>query len=189
MLFKKVSEIDREQLPRTNGVYLFRLNDSASLYGFENTNYCRIVYVGRAINSNTLYSRFGKHIESSSKQTSSSGSTFRRSLGAVLKNELKLIAYPRRLINKKSEINNYNFILPGKDFTNENILTDWMKENLEYCFIESDNAEEFEKDLEKTIKPTLNDTKHNPLQSKLFGRDESLRKICRKEAEKFLEGT
>ena len=111
MLFKKVSEIDREQLPRTNGVYLFRLNDNASLNGFENTNYCRIVYVGRAINSNTLYSRFGKHIESSSKQTSSSGSTFRRSLGAVLKNELKFNLKYRAQKEKYANLNNKSISL------------------------------------------------------------------------------
>ncbi len=187
MLFKKVSEIDREKLPRENGVYLFRLNEKAALDGFENPDYFRIVYIGRAIKSSSIFGRFGRHIETSSKQTSSSGSTLRRSLGAIFKKKFSLKAYPRfsKKENKPDHIDNFNFILPENDYTKETILTNWMKENLEYFYIETKDAIELEKHLIKHLKPTLNDSiEHNPLRDKLHG-EKGLRQKCKNEASNF----
>ena len=80
MLFKKISEIDREKLPRKNGVYFFKVSKNVNLHGFENLKNNRIIYIGRAAGyKKTIFSRFGNHIENNSGFTSSSNSTFRRS--------------------------------------------------------------------------------------------------------------
>ena len=48
--------------------------------------------------------------------------------------EFGLKAYPRfnKQKNIPDHIANFNFILPEDDHTKETILTNWMKENLEY---------------------------------------------------------
>ncbi|HEV7336273.1 MULTISPECIES: GIY-YIG nuclease family protein [Bosea] len=68
-------------------------------------------------------------------------STFRRSLGAILKSELQLRALPRAPGASRSNIMNYRFEAEG-----ERRLTEWMRENLTYSYCEiPDNVAVVEK--------------------------------------------
>ena len=192
MLFKKVSEIDREQLPRKNGVYFFKVSKNVNLHGFENLNNNRIIYIGRAAgNKKTIFNRFGNHIENNSGFSSSSRSTFRRSIGAILKKDLKLVAYPRiSAHNKPNSIPEFNFIKRTTiedqyinkhidDHDKEDDLTSWMSQNLKFHYIVSKNPKALEDELIEKYQPSLNKSKHNPLSDKLFN---NIRKECRDEA-------
>ena len=192
MGFKKVSEINRGDLPRKNGVYFFRIVKGVDFYKFKNLENQRIVYIGRAIKTDNIFKRFGDHIENSKGRTSSSGSTLRRSIGSIFKKRWSLKGYPRiGSDNKPNHVSNFNFIslniieeedLIIYDYKKEEKLTDWMKNNLEFCYIESENAKALEKELVSRYKPTLNDDKCNPLKEKLF---DELRPVCRKEAKEY----
>lgn len=192
MLFKKVFEIDRDKLPRENGVYFFKLNRDVNLHGFENLKNNRIIYIGRAAGvKKTIFSRFGNHIENNSGFTSSSQSTLRRSLGALLKKDLKLIAYPRISVHSKpNSIANYNFIIRTTieeqfiikhidDHSKEEDLTSWMSQNLKFYYMVSNNSKGLEDELIEKYQPSLNKSIHNPLSDKLFN---NIRKKCREEA-------
>ena len=48
MKFENVKDIQRNNLPRKNGVYFFKLNKNVNLHGFENLKNNRIIYIGRA---------------------------------------------------------------------------------------------------------------------------------------------
>ena len=192
MKFENVKDIKRNNLPRKNGVYFFKVNRNVNLHGFENLKNNRIIYIGRAAGyKKTIFSRFGNHIENNSGYTSSSQSTFRRSLGAILKKDLKLVAYPRiSLHNKPNSIANYNFIKRTTieeqyiikhidDHSKEEDLTLWISQNLKFHYIVSKNPKVLEDELIEMYQPSLNKSKHNPLSDKLFN---NFRKECRLEA-------
>lgn len=68
-------------------------------------------------------------------------STFRRSLGAILKSQLQLRALPRAPGASRSNVLNYRFEVEG-----EGRLTLWMRENLTYTYREiADNVAATEK--------------------------------------------
>lgn len=68
-------------------------------------------------------------------------STFRRSLGAILKKKLQLRALPRSPGASRSNVLNYRFEAEG-----EERLTNWMRENLTYSYREvADNVAAAEK--------------------------------------------
>jgi hypothetical protein len=106
----------------------------------------------------------------------SSFSTLRRSLGAILKEQLSLRAVPRGFIRSNEELSEYHFAAPG-----EENLSRWMERNLEYSYQELDD------DIQGTLDalighyhPPLNLAKwNNPLKTKLM----RLRKACKDEAE------
>lgn len=56
-------------------------------------------------------------------------STFRRSLGALLKSQLQLRALPRSYGASRSNVLNYRF-----EADDEDRLTNWMRENLTYSY-------------------------------------------------------
>jgi len=189
--FELVENIDIKDLPQTSGIYIFRLKKNVKMNGFENDQHKynkRIVYVGKAEgikkNKNTIRKRFKSHTKDDS-----SGSTLRRSIGAIFKEEWNLKAFPRNGNVEYASL--YNFI-DNESIVNEKKITTWMKKHLEYRFIVSPEPIEKEKEYTKKFKPTLNDKEYNPMQEKLFGkrlgggkRGPSLRTTCRKEAEKF----
>jgi len=68
-------------------------------------------------------------------------STFRRSVGAILKSQLQLRALPRSPGASRSNVLNYRFEADGEDR-----LTNWMRENLTYSYREiADNVAAAEK--------------------------------------------
>ncbi|MDC0521611.1 hypothetical protein OAN93_02460 [Candidatus Marinimicrobia bacterium] len=195
MKFENICDINRGKLPRENGIYFFKLKKNINLNGFENLNNDRIIYVGRAAGkSNTIFGRFGDHVENNNGYTSSSNSTFRRSLGAILKKELKLIPYPRMSAhNKPNHIANYNFIRRITtleeyitkhidDYGKEEDLTAWMSLNLKFYYKVSNDPKGLESELIEQYRPSLNKSIYNPLSDKLFNK---LRKKCRAEAKDY----
>jgi len=101
-------------------------------------------------------------------------STPRRSLGALLKEPLRLQAIPRAPGPSPSNTRNYRF----RD-ADELRLTDWMKSHLTYGFATVKDAAPIEKALIATLQPPLNLTGWpNPQRRHL----RALRAICRDEA-------
>jgi len=149
-----------------------------------------MIYIGKSESS--LSDRlFDNHLS-----VGSNISTFRRSVGAVLKDQLGLNASPR-ISAKDGKINSYNkysftklkkigsddknFIIYGLDnYDNENNLNDWIYDNLEYSYFTAINPEEIETKIKNLFKPVLNcnfDDKYNIHIDRIL----YLRKICRDE--------
>ena len=102
-------------------------------------------------------------------------STIRRSIGAILKDELNLSAEPRS--KGKSTTNYKNFRFAGDG---EKRLSLWMQSNLEYSVIElGGNLNEIETCLISENVPPLNLTNDENCQSKHI---EELRNLCKEEA-------
>ena len=79
-------------------------------------------------------------------------STFRRSLGAILKEQLRLRALPRAPGPSHANVVNYRFDAEG-----EVRLTHWMRENLTYSYREiAENVASVENDLIRSECPPLN---------------------------------
>lgn len=163
--------------PTCPGIYAFMLKGNSTLKDFGKPN--QVLYVGIAKES--LRKRdLGNHFDS----TKTGVSTLRRSLGAILKEDLKLKSFSRNGTNCKREILNYKFNEEG-----EKLLTDWMNENLIVGFWKDENLipyselRDWEEKVIKLLKPPLDldkrTKKYNTLADKLGG----LRKICRTEAE------
>lgn len=175
--FKTSQPVDgHRDYPTNAGIYAFYLSATSTLLDFGKGG--QIIYIGIAKNS--LHDRdFNQHFN-----TGKTGkSTLRRSIGAILKDNLKLTAIPRGGENDSLRFYNYKFI-------EEQSLTYWMKVNLEIGYWTPDKPitykqlRETEKQMTIDLKPTLdldNRTKRfNPLADKL----DYLREICRTEAGK-----
>lgn len=101
-------------------------------------------------------------------------STLRRSLGAVLKDELDLRSRPRGTGASKTNYTNYRF-----DDAGEQRLSDWMARSLRIGVHELDDPREHERDLIAAAWPPLNLTGWaNPERALI----RELRKICADEA-------
>lgn len=102
-------------------------------------------------------------------------STFRRSLGALLKSQLGLTAIPRSNGISKSNVTNYRFTADG-----ESRLTLWMVENLSIGQLAlAESVALHEKDLIALMEPPLNLTGWNNPQRRIMKR---LRAECAEEA-------
>lgn len=102
-------------------------------------------------------------------------STLRRSLGAILKDQLRLRALPRAPGRSRTNIINYRF-----DDDGEGRLTEWMRENLTYSYREiTGNVAAAEKDAIRSAWPPLNlkDWKNDQR-----GEIKRLRALCATEA-------
>lgn len=102
-------------------------------------------------------------------------STFRRSLGAILKEQLLLRASPRAPGSSRSNVLNYRFDPDG-----ESRLTEWMRANLTYSYREiADNVAAVEKGRIEMECPPLNLTGwKNPQRAEI----KRLRAVCVAEA-------
>jgi hypothetical protein len=160
--------------PVKPGVYAFYLSDNSSLREFGASG--QLIYIGIAKYS--LHDRdFKQHFNSSK----TGNSTLRRSIGAVLKDQLELSAIPRGGNNDTKRIVNYKFRF-------EQNLTDWMISNLQIGYWVPDKILTYKqlRDKEKLItielQPTLDldprTKKYNPLADRL----DKLRGVCRDEA-------
>ena len=137
-----------------------------------------IIYIGKS-ETNQILRDVKTHFESGK----SGSSTLRRSLGAILRKELKLIPIPRSCTeNSPTRFTNYKFTSES-----EVKLTEWMINNLSlsYCKVDklkSDLGSVEEKIIMKTC-PILN-LQNNP--NKQFLREiKNLRKDCRNLAERI----
>ena len=99
----------------------------------------------------------------------------RRSLGAILKRQLGLVAIQRGSGPLKSNFDNFRFTVEGED-----LLSQWMRENLQYAEFSFDGDREIlKKQLIRIGKPPLS-LMNWPNSQKVDIR--ALRKICREEA-------
>ena len=167
--------VDINFIPTDPGLYGFVVNNSSDLGKFGKPS--QIIYVGLAEKS--LYNRdFATHLNAGKTGWSS----FRRSLGAILKSQLSLKAQERDLNSTKVRADKYKF-----DEKGERALTSWMRTNLKFgfwIFTDGELEEEIrhlEMQLILELKPTLDldrrTKKYNPLATDL----NLLRKICRDE--------
>ncbi|MDE0308555.1 MAG: hypothetical protein OXI60_01815 [Acidiferrobacterales bacterium] len=107
-------------------------------------------------------------------------STIRRSIGAILKNELNLSAEPRSKGNSETNYRDFRFTGNG-----EKCLSLWMQSNLEYSIVDLEgDLIEIETCLISQNEPPLNLTKYENYQKK---RIRHLRNQCKEEAKKIWE--
>ena len=107
-----------------------------------------IIYIGK---TNTSAKR--RVLKTHFKSGRTGSSTLRRSLGAILRNELALKPIPRSLV--EGRVRDYKFIIES-----ENKLTEWMINNLTVSFYDFEGGKrllrELESDIISILKPILN---------------------------------
>jgi len=159
--------ISRVDAPSRSGVYTIYLCPRNLLAPFaEGEN--GLIYIG--LSARLSDREFSQHFSSNS----TGFSTLRRSLGAVLKDQLSLRAIQRASGTSESNVRNYRFDAKG-----EEVLTKWMCEHLEVGIYVTDRYKELENLLVPHLKPLLNLTKwKNPYRLAIKG----LRKVCANEA-------
>lgn len=176
----KASLENQTDYPNNPGIYCFFLKDNAHLGDFIGE---KIIYVGIAKDS--LKTRdFSQHF----KTGRTGSSTLRRSIGAILKEQLNLRAMPRGKPNTANRINNYNFNAPEDES-----LTTWMTKNLligyweDYNNLSYSELRKLEKQVTILLKPILDldrrTVKYNSFAEKLL----CLREICKKEACEYIK--
>ena len=169
MLKSTRADIEGIDAPSLPGVYAIFLASGATLPlgGIARDG---LVYVGM---SRDLASReFDTHFASGS----TGFSTLRRSIGAVLKDKLNLVAIRRGSSNIPSNFQNYRFTSDG-----ESKLTAWMEHNLEIgtCPLSDPDYANQESALISRLQPVLNLTGWPNPQAAYIKR---LRKVCADEA-------
>lgn len=168
---------DHSTYPGKKGIYCVRLAHKSMLKNFGAGG--DVLYVGIAkesLNSRDIKTHFN------SKRTGTS--TLRRSIGAILKNEMKLIAKPRSEKKTDQDIYCYKF-----DAIGEEKITEWMKSNLliGYCITESvdyKTLRNFEVEVINIIKPSLDLDRRTRHLNIHYPELDTLRKICQEEARK-----
>ena len=158
--FKSIKEIleDSSYFNDVNyGLYCWRLLKGKQFNGFENDENDRVLYIGKA--NKYIKDRFFKNHLSPYNNFS----TFRRAIGAVLKEELALSALPKInskgiiIDDKKKAIRQYRF-----DEDGELKINQWIIDNLEYGFIELDSGvDDIIKILNKSRKKRTDEEKLN----------------------------
>jgi len=158
------------------GIYCFYLKQHANLDRFGQGG--QAIYLGVSLDLN------GREINQHLKTGETGWSSFRRSIGAILKNRYKMTAERRDPPHvKKLRADKYKFDREG-----EVKITDWIISSTDFAYwispnllISKSELEKLELLLLKQVKPTLDldrRTKHlNPLAADL----DQLRKICREE--------
>lgn len=152
-----------------SGLYALFLVEDGSLAEYE-VQPDQPIYVGAS--RNVAKREFDNHFNSSG----TGWSTVRRSLGALLKDNLKLVARPRSRGTSPQDYYCYRFKPDGEDR-----LTEWMKKNIHVAVqaISLDEYQGIEVDLIATARPLLNLTGWtNPNAPKI----KRLRKVCADEA-------
>lgn len=137
------THIDALDAPAEAGVYALFLACARSLPGVRPPD-SGLLYVGKSRN---LAER---DVETHFATGKSGFSTVRRSLGALLKDELNLIAVPRGTGKSESNYRNYKFEGHG-----ENRLTDWMRTKLEVAAIAATGYATLEDGLINELHPVL----------------------------------
>jgi hypothetical protein len=136
-----LTEVDA---PRKAGVYACFLDHPSALPSLPDQG-ADPLYVG--VSSDLAEREFDTHFRSGQ----SGFSTLRRSLGALLRNELRLRAQPRGTGGSDSNYRCYRF-----DDVGEDRLTAWMREHLQVGVQEWAEPVAIEKDLIELAQPSLN---------------------------------
>jgi hypothetical protein len=134
-----------DEVPQADGpgVYAYFLNDRKALPPIQ-VDSTGILYVGMTESSLDTRCHF--------THSHSGFSTFRRSLGAILKQGLGLRALPRSSGSSPTNTRNFRFDAEG-----EARLTDWMRQNLRYGHVPLDgDVEQTEAALIQALSPPLN---------------------------------
>lgn len=153
--------------PAAPGVYAWFVDDPVALPTLPNQG-ADPIYIG--MSSNLAVREFDTHFKSG--QTGFS--TLRRSLGALLKTELALIARPRGTGASKTNYTCYRFDERGED-----LLTRWMHEHLRVAVQPCGEPQVVESELIVLAQPPLNLTgRPNPSAVEI----RALRKVCADEA-------
>lgn len=130
--------------PPLPGVYAFFLRDGAALPGVQCASDA-FLYIG--LSSNLAQREFDTHF-----QAGQSGfSTLRRSLGALLMDELNLHPQPRGTGASDTNYRNYRF-----DDAGEQSLSTWMRENVNVAVQAVPDPGELERNLISQAQPPLN---------------------------------
>jgi len=169
---------DHIDYPKQPGIYGFVLADKSTLGQFGQGG--QLLYVG--ISKDSLHSRdFNQHF----KAGQSGRSTLRRSLGAALKDKLRLKAIPRGGASDTKRFDNYKFTADS-----EERLTAWMLQNLKIGYwVFTDTMDykllrQHEDAVIRELRPTLDldprTKKLNPLADALT----ALRQVCKDEAKR-----
>jgi epoxide hydrolase-like predicted phosphatase len=138
------SSIDTLSAPPKTGVYVIFLKKPATLPVGEIPD-DGLLYVGSS--GNLAMREFDTHFESGQ----SGYSTLRRSIGAILKEDLELTAIPRGTGPSETNYRNYRFTDEG-----EIELTGWMRSNLEVGVAAvGKDYERVEEELIRLLKPVL----------------------------------
>lgn len=165
-----------QNYPVKAGMYALFLLPRAELPNFAQLE--KLIYIGIAKDS--LRKRdFPQHFKSGQ----SGRSTLRRSLGAVLKEQLRLAAIPRGGEGDKKRFDNYKFTDYG-----EALLTSWMEENLEIGYWVPEKLLTYkelrDKEQEATLefKPILDLDRRTQRFNKYAHKLNALRQVCKLEA-------
>lgn len=149
------------------GVYAIYLRTRAGLRPFAEGE-DGLIYIG--LSRNLADREFDQHFSSGD----TGWSTLRRSLGALLRDEPSLHAFPRAPGPSESNVRNYRFSEDG-----EVRLTNWMCAHVEVGVHVSEKYLELETFLVREMRPLLNLTKwRNPYRADI----KRLRKVCADEA-------
>ena len=157
-----------DELPQVDGpgVYAYFLTDHSALPTIQTDATCPL-YVGMTASSLDSRCHFN--------HSHSGFSTFRRSLGAILKQVLDLKAQPRSSGQSSSNTQNFRF-----DEAGEAQLTEWMRDNLRYAHMAvNEDIETVEADLIKSLEPSLNLKGWRNPQKPVI---QELRRVCVREA-------
>lgn len=128
-------------------LYLGKSNTLGAITGLKSG---QIIYIGK-----TLSSQQSRDADTHFKSGRSGSSTLRRSIGALLREEMKLIPIPRGSGKTEKDTTNYRF-----DDLSEDVLTTWMASNLSLSFFEypksPDEIRNLELKLLDKLYPVLN---------------------------------
>jgi hypothetical protein len=144
LLLRSGVRVEELSAPSTPGVCAYFLSDSGALSPFVPRR-DGLVYVGTS--SDLARRELQNHFNSDS----TGFSTLRRSLGAILKRQLRLSAIPRGAGRSESNVRNYRFRADEEDR-----LTEWMHSNLQVAVCPHPNPEPLERELILRLKPLLN---------------------------------
>lgn len=136
--------VTRLAAPASAGVYAVFLRDAATLPGIR-AGIDGLVYIGTS--SNLAQRKFDTHFQSGK----SGFSTLRRTLGALLVDDLALRPQPRGTGASDTNYRNYRF-----DDAGEHRLTDWMHTNLEVAVRPVAHPSDVETRLIGHARPPLN---------------------------------
>tara|TARA_B100001971_G_C18189484_1_gene537724 strand:- start:184 stop:1338 length:1155 start_codon:yes stop_codon:yes gene_type:complete len=159
-------------------IYAFFLSENSTLKEFCSPN--QLLYLGitergiknREINEHLKTGKTGK-------------SSFRRSVGAILKKDLNLSAIPRSKTAEKKYAANYKF-----DESGEERLTKWIKNNCTFGYYfpnrkyDRNALEAIEDELTIAYRPTLNLARQTRKYNEFADALDDLREICRAEVKK-----
>jgi hypothetical protein len=179
-MMKSRRPVEEASYPDSPGLYTISMTKQSLLDGFAKGG--DLIYLGKAedrLSRRDLRTHF--------RSGATGRSTLRRSIGAILKNKLKLKSIPRSPRRSTQDLYNYKFSIEGGER-----LTEWMKTNLEIGFyvpesnISTETLRIIEGKMLEYVRAPLNldqRTKHlNPLADKL----QELRARCKAEAERYI---